>query len=31
MDKPEPLSDLEYEFVRIHPSYGAEMPKFFRL
>jgi len=29
LDKPGPLTELEYEFVKIHPSYGSEMLKIF--
>ncbi len=29
LDKPGSLTELEYEFVKIHPSYGAEMLKIF--
>ncbi|AIS51637.1 metal dependent phosphohydrolase [Thermoanaerobacter kivui] len=29
LDKPEKLTDIEYEFVKIHPGYGAEMLKIF--
>ncbi|MGB9678748.1 MAG: HD-GYP domain-containing protein [Thermoanaerobacteraceae bacterium] len=29
LDKPGKLTEMEYEFIKIHPSYGAEMVKIF--